>query len=521
MLNKILKYYVNAKRTAMIAQHKTTNKYYHIFSIIELMTEDMPEYSIPNDEWYKNKIIRSELNSKSSTYSFSLVINDLDIETAIAIYTNPLKNTLIDSTLNNYFNLDFCKEPSGSYPIVIPPNFYTKEGIGSIIPKRHCGSFVWTNIDKNRTVENMFYSSDFNKEMKSMSQLTNKWLGFDIWSKSEHIGNNYLVAPNPYLRRFGVSLSPEPIGINFSLKYRKNINETLYCRIIDKHGEYTTLDKEYEINYHTGFIGLPHEPHMTQILLYNSDRDLVSYTTPTTFVKSFKLDMSVKHSDFKINLNGKESTVEKFSKVNTPSSKTENFIPEYYFKKAENERSHIKKAEDKEFIFLHGIKDSATKTDLRKQSKKIIHEIINKSNDSCYICDPYFNVNDLVNYAFYIKDTSVDIRILNAKEYIDKKAANDLRNAINDYNDKPYQKIELRLLRGDKSILHDRFIVSDKDVWYIGTSLNQIGDRVTVISKVPNSSNTLIIREIEKWFFDDKYTSSLDNYLEGFLDNDE
>ena len=53
------------------------------------------------------------------------------------------------------------------------------------------------------------------------------------------------------------------------------------------------------------------------------------------------------------------------------------------------------------------------------------------------------------------------------------------------------------------------FIVTDKNVWFIGSSFNEFGNRATCIAKVPDSSSKLIIKEIEKWYSSDEFSENI------------
>ena len=66
----------------------------------------------------------------------------------------------------------------------------------------------------------------------------------------------------------------------------------------------------------------------------------------------------------------------------------------------------------------------------------------------------------------------------------------------------PLQKIECRVLRGEKSPLHDRFLVIDDNVYLLGSSLNEVGNRTTTISRVPAPGE--MIDQAESWWADDK-----------------
>ena len=515
MIEKLKQKYTKAIRTSLLAQDKLTEKWYHLFSVIELQTDDEYSYSIPNDKWKKGCVRTKQ--SKLDEYSFYLSIDEIaSVGDAIKAFDKPLENFVIDGQEISYINTSFVKEPSGNYPLVFASNLCTDKGVASILPKRKSGLLVWCQIDNERKTDNKFISATVTKEMSAMQELTFEWLGFDIIQKREHVGNIYLSAPNPYFREVETSLSTDPIGVFYKILTRNKNFEPLKFRIIDKHGDAIALDKTFEITKQADLIELPHEPHLFELRIYNQDDDLIAIHEPATFLRSIKFGMSIKQADFHVKVeadNGnKEFVVEKFSKVK-PSDvgKTKDFNPEYYFKNADKERQHIELAERKEFIFYSGAKDESEKSKLKDNAKSIIREIINNANDTCYLCDPYFSSIDIVEFAFQIKNSGVKIKILNSKEDISKKEAKKIATTIKEYNSKPFGKIEVRILRGN-SILHDRFIVTDKNVWFIGSSFNEFGKRATCIAKVPDSSGKLIIKEIEKWYGSDEFSQNIIDY---------
>ena len=512
MIEKLKQYYTKAIRTSLLAQDKLTKNWYHLFSVIELQTSDEYSYNIPNDKWEKGCVRTNQ--SKLEEYSFYLSIDEItSVDDALKAFDKPFENFVIDGQKISFVNTSFVKEPSGNYPLVFASNFYTDKGVASILPKRKPGLLVWCQIDNERQTDNKFISSTVSKEMLSMQGLTMEWLGFDILQKREHVGNIYLSAPNPYFREVEMSLSTNPTGVFYKILTRKKNFEPLKFRIIDKHGDAIALDKTFEIRKQADLIELPHEPHLFELRIYNQDDDLIAIHEPATFLRAIQLGMSMKQADFHVKVEtekgNKEFIVEKFSKEK-PSvvGKTRDFNPEYYFKNADKERQHIELAERKEFIFYSGAKDEAEKSKLKENAKSIIREIINNANDTCYLCDPYFSSMDIVEFAFQIKNSGVKINILNSKEAVSKEEAKKIATVINEYNSKPFGKIEVRILRGN-SILHDRFIVTDKNVWFIGSSFNEFGNRATCIAKVPDSSGKLIIKEVEKWYGSDDFSQNI------------
>ena len=515
MIEKLKQYYTKAIRTSLLAQDKLTKNWYHLFSVIELQTNDEYSYNIPNDKWEKGCVRTNQ--SKLEEYSFYLSVDEItSVDDALTAFDKPFENFVIDGQKISFVNTSFVKEPSGNYPLVFASNFYTDKGVASILPKRKSGLLVWCQIDNERQTDNKFISSTVSKEMLSMQGLTMEWLGFDILQKREHVGNIYLSAPNPYFREVEMSLSTNPTGVFYKILTRKKNFEPLKFRIIDKHGDAIAFDKTFEITKQADLIELPHEPHLFELRIYNQNDDLIAIHEPATFLRAIQLGISMKQADFHVKVEtekgNKEFIVEKFSKEK-PSvvGKTKDFNPEYYFKNADKERQHIELAESKKFIFYSGAKDEAEKSKLKENAKSIIREIINNANDTCYLCDPYFSSMDIVEFAFQIKNSGVKINILNSKEAVTKEESKKIANVINEYNSKPFGKIEVRILRGN-SILHDRFIVTDKNVWFIGSSFNEFGNRATCIAKVPDSSSNLIIKEIEKWYNSDEYSQNIIDY---------
>jgi len=515
MKKKLLSNYKKAIRTTLLAQDKLSQKWIHLFSVIELQTEDEYPYNIPNKEW-KEKCIRSK-QSKSKDYSFYLAIDEIpSIEEAMNIFNNSIENFTINGEKIYFSNTSFIQEPSGDYPLIFASNHYCDEGVASILPKRDSGLLVWCQIDSERSTEKNFISSSVSEEMLAIQQLTTDWLGFDIIQKREHIGNIYLSVPNPYFRDIKISLLNSS-DIFYKILRRKNVFEPLTFRIIDKHGDAIALDKTYEIEDTMKIIELPHEPRLFELRIYNQDNNLIAIQKPAPFVKSIKVRMSVKQADIHVKVEtgkgGKDSVIEKFSSEDAISiGKPKNFNPEYYFKDAEKERQYIEQEKNKEFIFYSGAKNEFEKSKLKEKAKFDIRYILNRGRDTCYICDPYFSSLDILEFAFHIKNTSVQINILNSKEFISKDKAKQIVTIIEDYNSKLFSNIIVRTLRGN-SILHDRFIIADKNVWFIGSSFNEFGNRATCIAKVPESSAIKIIKEIEKWFHSEEYSQNITEYV--------
>lgn len=53
-------------------------------------------------------------------------------------------------------------------------------------------------------------------------------------------------------------------------------------------------------------------------------------------------------------------------------------------------------------------------------------------------------------------------------------------------------------MTGDKPLIHDRFLIIDDEVWFSGNSLNDIGNRLSMLIRLPNPGEILdVLKELE------------------------
>ncbi len=104
-----------------------------------------------------------------------------------------------------------------------------------------------------------------------------------------------------------------------------------------------------------------------------------------------------------------------------------------------------------------------------------LKEIIGDKYSKLSVCDPYLDLNTLdVIYKNFIK--GLPIRILTAN-VIDKPQGI-FKRQLSDLNKEGF-KIEVRIY--NKSTLHDRYIISEKQMWLCGNSLNHMGNKESFI----------------------------------------
>ncbi|MGU8077978.1 VPA1262 family N-terminal domain-containing protein [Burkholderia pyrrocinia] len=167
----------------------------------------------------------------------------------------------------------------------------------------------------------------------------------------------------------------------------------------------------------------------------------------------------------------------------------------------------------------------------REDAMAFIRSRIGPARKSILIADPYFGVLQIPQYLLAVQRTTVDITILTSRlafESIHASAAADMSSRLPEeenrkgsdslaHSDVPVQMtaqakkrllefkhqldcfqnrdsnqlVKALVLPGKNPSLHDRFLVVDDAVWFLGNSLNTLGVRASMIIKLPNPDDVL------------------------------
>ena len=152
----------------------------------------------------------------------------------------------------------------------------------------------------------------------------------------------------------------------------------------------------------------------------------------------------------------------------------------------------------------------------RKEALEHIREKIKHARSTIFIADPYFSANQIPQYLFAIERDEVKIQILtsnsafkNIREAEAKKeieTAAEIEREISDgfvdtkqtllknlaiFQANHKNNIEIKVANTESSLFHDRFLAVDGRVWMLGSSLNSIGIRPTLIMRIPHGEKIL------------------------------
>lgn len=109
-----------------------------------------------------------------------------------------------------------------------------------------------------------------------------------------------------------------------------------------------------------------------------------------------------------------------------------------------------------------------------------LNKIFNNTSGTVRICDPFFDVS-LLDFVLLNFRKSTKIDILTHK--IVEKPAGALSRLLKDLKIEGYG-IEVRNL--SQNIIHDRYIIDDKNMWLSGNSFNHLGNKESFVVTLGN-----------------------------------
>ena len=137
-----------------------------------------------------------------------------------------------------------------------------------------------------------------------------------------------------------------------------------------------------------------------------------------------------------------------------------------------------------------------------REAEELIRELIQQAKERVIIIDPFFATLELFKYVLAIP-SPVDVTIVTGNEPMrcDSKYSTTEETIVSTGREilsqiDSFQKkfggytIKVDVMTGD-NVIHDRFLIIDDQVWFSGNSLNNIGDRASMMIRLPNPQELL------------------------------
>ncbi len=149
----------------------------------------------------------------------------------------------------------------------------------------------------------------------------------------------------------------------------------------------------------------------------------------------------------------------------------------------------------------------------RDEASHFIRELLRAVRSRVMIADPYLGALQLGQFLYTVHGSEVSVTLMTTKLAFNPKSSETklgllgaFKHSLEDLN--KYQQLapEVRVI--SSSSLHDRFLVVDDDVWFVGNSLNSLGEKASMIVRLPNPNE--VIERLQELI---SKASTLDDYI--------
>lgn len=154
--------------------------------------------------------------------------------------------------------------------------------------------------------------------------------------------------------------------------------------------------------------------------------------------------------------------------------------------------------------------------DSRAEAAHLIRELLRAARTKVIVADPYLGATQLGQFLYAVHAAEVSVTLLTTslafeadrdtgKIKIESLVA--FKEGLEELS--RHQQLNTEVVVISPSSLHDRFLVVDDDVWFLGNSLNSLGEKASMIVKLPDPDEVTerLIELVRKG-------KTLDSYLE-------
>ncbi|WP_405079481.1 VPA1262 family N-terminal domain-containing protein [Pectobacterium carotovorum] len=253
----------------------------------------------------------------------------------------------------------------------------------------------------------------------------------------------------------------------------------------------------------------PSSIHGSGLILTHTERGVLLQTPMRQFIR--QMNMSIEVVERRVKVTAPE-TDKKKSSINEYFTEEKTLASSQTLGEAPNTTNAFQRLIDakNERLLNHSaqIYDQTWFTaDQRKEALEHIRKKLKHARSSIFIADPYFSANQIPQYLFAIERKEIKIQILTSssafKQIKEAEAVIEANSEVvldthltllqnlTIFQASHKNGIEIRVANTENSLFHDRFIAIDGRVWMIGSSLNSIGIRPTLIMRIPHGEKIL------------------------------
>ena len=329
---------------------------------------------------------------------------------------------------------------------------------------------------------------------------------WDISGFPELIGSMHLILPNPVYRYVEERLipsseeRPEHVSLNFVLRKGQSI-DGLKVITAERVPFGIVNVKEYQLDNPSIEVKLAGKAEEFATAVICKNRGMLEYTGFGSFIRGICVNIGIVNAIRQVNLPDSDESyqvqIAEEEIKNIGDKANENII-------ALGQKLTLRSWKKKDEELAEKLEQHLFEMDSQKEARNFIADIIQKARKRVIIVDPYFATMELYNYIYRIPTRDVCIEIITSAEALKDKSklsvgvcgepvrkGQELLKDIKLHEKGISKKTMSVYVMTGKPMIHDRFLLIDDKVWFSGNSLNNIGDRASMIIQLPDSEEII------------------------------
>jgi hypothetical protein len=342
---------------------------------------------------------------------------------------------------------------------------------------------------------------------------------WDVFQRPALLGSAHLIATNPMFRELHVRLAG---GARQDVVFLRidplpgRSTTTLIATVEDIRPYGSAASVAVPLASRSTEVRLGHEPHMLQVDVYCLRRGLLYSYGPFAFLTSIALNMGLGSGQRLVNVPGRKGRPTTY-KVSTSRFERTSVVGTTRPADARGVA-----AEDvAEVLKLRNAAAMGQQVFMRNvgEAESALRSLIAAAQGYVRIVDPYLGAKELLVFGLANGNLGVRIDVLTSAEFLRRDdEAKLLQAQLEQLTGKPLvNPLEVRVARGKKSPIHDRFLVIDGRAWLVGSSLSELGSRGTVVVQVPDPRPVIALID-QVW---DKESTSVQEFIVNRTEDEE
>lgn len=336
----------------------------------------------------------------------------------------------------------------------------------------------------------------------------------------EYLGSVVLVAPDPVLRQID----------HFMIPATEGVGERIFYRFVPRSGaslaglKLTTFDEQSHLLTDVSSYDIPSDGILDidkgdcigcyGYVITHSEHGVLAYSPPTSFLRQISFNaQAVSSGGMKVSVPISESANSsriEYQAAQRSSLFTQNLIGESSRIPSVNGRITTAVAYREKIASAKQYGQRWFPNGSRVEAMRFIQGELRRAKSRIMIADPYLSGLQLGQFLYAANPETTVVTLLTSN--LAFKTSGDKSSKIADFSSQLAQlEKDIKVIANSyvlhSAALHDRFLVVDDAVWFLGNSLNTLGEKASLIVKVPNPDE--VIAHIEDML---KQATPFDDY---------